>query len=89
MKYSIVKVVNGNFTVDSEYGENLNSAKVNFHRVCQTLWNAPDVQSAMVMIADENLDAVEGYKEYIHHDTVVAPVVEEPTEEPSEEPSGE
>ena len=80
MNYAIIKVSNGSFTIQTEWGDNLNGAKVEFHRVCQTLWNSPDVASAMVMIADENLDAVEGYREYIHHDTVVAPVVEEPTE---------
>lgn len=85
MKYAIIKVSNGSFSIQTEWGENLNGAKVEFHRVCQTLWNAPDVASAMVMIADENLDAVEGYREYIHHDTVVAPVVEEPADEPSGE----
>ena len=79
MKYSIIKVINGNYTVDSEW-ENLNSAKVQFHKVAQTLWNASDVITAMIMIADENLDAVEGYKEFIHHE-VSAPVAEEPTEE--------
>ena len=82
MKYAIIQVNNGNFSVVSEWGTNLNSAKVNFHSVCQTLWNASDVITAMIMIADENLDAVEGYKEFIHHDAV--PAVEEPTEEPGE-----
>ena len=79
MKYAIVKVINGNYTVDSEW-ENLNSAKVQFHTVAKTLWNASDVVTAMIMIADENLDAVEGYKEFIHHDAP-APVAVEPTEE--------
>lgn len=66
MKYAIIKCINGNFSIDSEWG-NLNSAKVQFHGLCQTLWNEPDVLTAHVMIADEQLDAVEGYKEYIHH----------------------
>ena len=85
MKYAIIKVSNGTFTIESEWGENLTGAKVAFHSLCQTLWNASDVVTAMVMIADENLDAVEGYKEYVHHELVVAPVVEEPAEEPGEE----
>lgn len=67
MKYAIIKCVNGNFSVDSEWG-NLNSAKVQFHGICQTLWNAPDVQTAHVAIVNEQLDVVEGYKEYIHHE---------------------
>ena len=77
MKYAIIKVINGNFSIDSEWGTNLNSAKVKFHNVCQTLWNAPDTATAMVMIADENLDAVEGYKEFIHHEPVASAEPEE------------
>lgn len=88
MKYAIIKVSNGTFTIASEWGENLNAAKVEFHRVCQSLWNATDVASAMVMIVDENLDAVEGYKEYIHHDTVVSVPVEEPSEDLTGESNG-
>lgn len=68
MKYSIIKVSNGNYFIESEGYTNLNKAKVQFHNVCQSLWNAPDVITACVMIADENLDAVEGYKEVIKHE---------------------
>lgn len=70
MKYSILKVSNGNYFIESEGYTDLNKAKVQFHKVCQTLWNAPDVTTACVMIADENLDAVEGYKEVIRHEAV-------------------
>ena len=75
MKYAIVKCVNGNFLIDSEWG-NLTSAKTQFHGLCQTLWNEPDVLSAHVAIVDEQLDVVEGYKESIHHTTA------QPTPEP-------
>ena len=68
MKYSIIKVINGNYFIHAEGITELSSAKVQFHGLCQTLWNAPDVLSAYVMIVDEQLDVVEGYKEYIHHD---------------------
>lgn len=68
MKYAIVKVSNSNYFIDSEGFTDLDKAKVQFHKVCQTLWNAPDVITACVMIADENLDAVEGYKEVIRHE---------------------
>ena len=81
MKYAIVKVINGSYSIHAEGFTALNGALVNFHGLCQTLWNAPDVITAEVMIVDENLDCVEGYKEYIHHDVVVTPApVEEPTE---------
>lgn len=67
MKYTIIKCINSNFAIDSEWGD-LTSAKTQFHGLCQTLWNAPDVLSAYVAIVDEQLDVVDGYKEYIHHE---------------------
>lgn len=81
MKYAIVKVVNGIYSIHAEGFTDLSAAKVNFHGLCQTLWNAPDVTTAYVMITDEQLDVVEGYKEYIHHDPVV---ITEPEAEQAE-----
>ena len=69
MKYAIIKVVNGNYFIHAEGITVLDFAKTQFHGLCQTLWNATDVITAEVAIVDENLDAVEGYKEYIKHDT--------------------
>ena len=68
MKYAIIKVVNGNYFVHAEGITNLANAKTQYHALCQTLWNAPDVLTAHVAIVDEQLDAVDGYKEYIHHE---------------------
>ena len=79
MKFAIIKVINGNYFIHAEGIDSIDSAKAQFHGLCQTLWNAPDVLTAMVMITDENLDCVEGYKEYVTH-SAVAPV-EETTEE--------
>lgn len=67
MKYAIIKVINGNFFIHAEGIADLSAAKVQFHGLAQTLWSAPDVLTAMIMIADEQLDAVEGYKELITH----------------------
>ena len=67
MKYAIIKVINGAYFVHAEGITNLANAKTQFHGLCQTLWNAPDVISATVIIADENLDCAEGYKEFITH----------------------
>jgi len=83
MKYAIVKVVNGTYAIHAEGFTDISNAKVSFHGLCQTLWNAPDVLSAEVAIVDENLDPVEGYKEYIHHDAP-APAPEVIEEEPIE-----
>lgn len=68
MKYAIIKVINGNYSVHAEGITAIGNAKVQFHGLCQTLWNANDVITAYVMITDEQLDVVEGYKEYIHHE---------------------
>ena len=68
MKYAIVKVINGNYSIHAEGITDVNNAKISFHGLCQTLWNAADVYTAMVMIVDENLDCVERYKEFIFHD---------------------
>lgn len=67
MKYAIVKVVNGNYFIHAEGYTTIEAAKANYHALCQTLWNAQDVESAYAMIVNEQLDIVENYKEYIHH----------------------
>ena len=68
MKYAIIKVVNGSFSIHAEGITAIEAAKVQFHGLCQTLWNAADVLSAHVAIVDEQLNVVEGYKEAIHHE---------------------
>ncbi len=68
MKYAVIKIINGNFFIHAEGFTTLASAKVNYHALCNTLWNAQDVTKAYVMIVDDHLDVVEGYKEYIHHE---------------------
>ena len=68
MKYAIIKVINGNYFIHSEGITVLANAKTQFHGLCQTLWNEPSVISAYVMIVNEQLDVVEGYKEFIHHE---------------------
>lgn len=82
--YALIKVVNGSYSIHAEGITDIAKAKTQFHGLCQTLWNATDVLDAYVMIADEQLDAVEGYKERIHHDPQP-----EPTPEPETEPTEE
>lgn len=67
MKYAIIDCVNGTYAVRAEGIQTVETAKVQYHGRCQTLWNAPDVRTAYVAIVDEQLDVVEGCKEYIHH----------------------
>ena len=80
MKYAVIKVINGNFFIHAEGITAVESAKTMFHGLCQTLWNAPDVLTAYVAIVDEQLDCVEGYKEFIHHEPQPEPTPEEPQE---------
>ena len=65
MKYAVVKCVNGNYAIDAEDITDIASAKVSFHGLCQSLWNAPDVVTASVAIVDEKFYIVEGYQEKI------------------------
>ena len=76
MTYAVVNCINGSYSVFAE-GLNLQNAKYQFHDRCRILWNAPDVVTGEVAIVDEQLDIVEGYKEFIHHDVVAAPETEE------------
>ena len=76
MKYAIIKCINGNFFIHEEGITNIANAKTSWHRLCQTLWNAPDVITAEVAIVDEQLDIVEGYKEFIHHEANPTPETE-------------
>ena len=82
MKYSVIQCVNGSNKIVAEGITDLSLAKVRFHGLCQTMWNAPDVITGEVMIADEQLNCVEGYREFIHHDP-------EPEPEPETEPETE
>lgn len=88
MKYSVIQCVNGNNKIVAENIEDLSFAKVKFHSLCQTLWNAPDVLTAEVMIADEQLNCVEGYREFIHHDPEPEPEPESESEPETEGTEG-
>lgn len=70
MKYAIIKCTNGNFFIHSEGITDIANAKSQFHGLCQTLWNAPDVITAKVILVDENLNVVEDCKEYVYHNVV-------------------
>ena len=67
MKYAVIKVVNGNFAIHSEGFTDLDKAKVSFFQLCASLWNAPDVLDASVMIVDDKLGIQNGYWEHITH----------------------
>lgn len=71
MKYAIIKVINGNFFIHAEGITDEDNAKMQYHGLCQTLWDAPDVITATVEIVDEKLNSLDvgNYKEFISHPT--------------------
>ena len=66
--YAVLKIVNGNFSIDSEWGANLQGALVQWHDVCKTLWNSSDVVTAYVKVINEQGNQIEDYGEFIHHE---------------------
>lgn len=68
MKYAVISNSNGTFKIESEWTDDKQGAFVDFHNKCKVYWNAPDVVKAIVEVVDENLDIVEGKREYITHD---------------------
>ena len=65
MRYAVIQCSNGNFSVASEWTDK-DKAIVNFHTVCTTLWNAPDVEHAAVIIVNEKF--ITEKIEYIKYD---------------------
>lgn len=73
MKYAVISNTNGNFKIEAEKNNDIQGAIVFYHTLCASLWNAPDVQKAVVQIVDENMVVVGDYTETIQ------PVVVEET----------
>lgn len=68
MKFAIIKSINGNYFIHSEGITDVDNAKVQFHGLCQTLWNASDVKTATVAIVNEDFAIVDNYIEHIKHE---------------------
>ncbi len=68
MKYAILKCINGNYFIHAEGFTSLESTITQYHDLCKSLWGAPDVITAHVMITNEQFNVVDGYKEFIHHE---------------------
>lgn len=64
-KLDVVQKVNGNLTIVSTWADNKNGAKQAFHERCKLLYSDPDTTTGIVAILDDNLDVVDGMKEYI------------------------
>ena len=64
-KYDVVQKVNGNLVVVSTWTDNLVGAKKAFHERCKLLYSDAETTSGVVAILDDNMDVVDGKKEYI------------------------
>lgn len=65
MKYAIAVVSNGNFRIAEEGFTALDSAIARFHHICETMWNASDVETGCVMVVNERLECMNNYRELI------------------------
>lgn len=65
MKYAIAVVSNGNFRIAEEGFETIENAIIRFHSICETMWNASDVETGCVTIVNEKFDCMNGYRELI------------------------
>lgn len=70
MKYAVVSIVNGNFSIDAEKGSDLQGAIVFYANRMAALWNAQDVETATLKIVDQNFNAVSGYECYVAHPVI-------------------
>ena len=69
MKYAVIQCADGNFTIVSEWSNKDGAIKA-YHGLCQALWNDSATAKDCVMIVDENLVPLPGYKEIISHEQV-------------------
>ena len=70
MKYYVMYISNGNLQLGegavTEWSD-LDKAKAKYHDLCKILWAEPSVITGYVAIMDNQLDVVDGYKEFIQH----------------------
>lgn len=66
MNYDVIQKVNGNTLIVSSWADNLNGAKQAFHERCKLLYADAETTSGVVVILDDNLDVVDGKKEFIN-----------------------
>lgn len=62
----VIQKVNGNLVVVSSWADNNKAgAKQAYHNTCENLYADAETTSGIVAIVDDNLDIVEGCKEFI------------------------
>ena len=65
MKYDVVQKVDGNIVIVSSWTDNKVGAKQAYHERLKLLYSDKDTTSGVVAILDDNLDVVDGMKEFI------------------------
>ena len=64
--FDVVQKVSGNIVIVSSWGgDNKAGAKQAFHDTCKLLYADKDTTSGVVAILDDNLDVVDGCREFI------------------------
>lgn len=64
-KFDVVQKVNGNLVIKSTWTDNKAGAKQAYHDTLRLLYSDKDTTSGVVAILDDNLDVVDGCKEFI------------------------
>ena len=64
-KLDVVQKVNGTMVIVSSWVDNKNGAKQAFHERCKLLYADAETTKGVVAILDDNLDVVDGMKEFI------------------------
>lgn len=67
-KYDVVQKVDGNIVVVSTWTDNKNGAYQAFHERCKLLYADAATTSGVVAILDDNLEVLDGKKEFINKD---------------------
>ena len=65
MKYDVVQKVNGNLVIKSTWTDDKAKAKQAYHDTLRLLYADSATTSGVVAILDDNLDVVDGCKEFI------------------------
>lgn len=65
MKYDVVQKVDGNLVIVSSWVDDKVGAKGAYHNQCKLLYADKETTSGVVAILDDNLDVVDGCKEFI------------------------
>ena len=84
MVYAIIQVSNGSYSVAEESITDINKAMSRYHAKCSALWNASDVETACVLLADSSLNAVGGCRAVINKKVAPEPESTPPASEAEE-----